>query len=172
MEEVRREVRMGRIEQDVERLVEDLDFELISFERAGGRRRPLVRVRIDVPGGSPGRSAVTVEDCARVSRQLERYLEERSELPDRSIVEVSSPGVERPLVRRADYARFAGKRVFIQGYAPVVGQLRGVEGVLLGLAEDDRDQVEMEVAGERVRIPVAAIAKANLVHDWEADLRG
>jgi ribosome maturation factor RimP len=63
---------MGRIEQDVELLVEDLGFELISFERAGGRRRPLVRVRIDVPGGSPGRSAVTVEDCARVSRQLAR----------------------------------------------------------------------------------------------------
>ncbi len=163
---------MSELDQEIAELVQDLGFELVAVERAGGSRRPLVRVRIDREGDAPGRSGVTIDDCARVSRELERYLEERAELPERSIVEVSSPGVERPLMKPADYARFAGQRVSIQGYAPLRGQQKRIEGELLGLVGAAGTEVEVEVEGERVRVPVAAIARANLVHDWEADLRG
>lgn len=164
---------MSGLEQEISRLLADLGFELVTFERAGGSRRPLLRVRIDRVGlGSerPEEAGVTVDDCARVSRELERYLDERAELPERRIVEVSSPGVERPLVKPADYARFAGRQVLIQGFGPLLGRQKRVEGLLLGLV-DGEEAVEVEVEGERLRVPVAAIARANLVYDWEADLR-
>ena len=67
---------------------------------------------------------------------------------------------------------FAGRQVLIQGFAPLVGRQKRVEGLLLGLVEGPEDAVEVEVEGERVRVPVTAIARANLVYDWEADLRG
>ena len=163
---------MSGLEQEISRLLSDLGFELVTFERAGGSRRPLLRVRIDRVGDLPDEMGVTVDDCARVSRMLERYLDERAELPERSIVEVSSPGVERPLVKSADYARFAGRQVLIQGFAALVGRQKRVEGLLLGLAEGSEDAVEVEVEGGRLRVPITAIARANLVYDWEADLRG
>ena len=169
---------MSSLEQEISGLLSDLGFELVTFERAGGSRRPLLRVRIDRLGRSadrPDDTGVTVDDCARVSRVLERYLDERAELPERRIVEVSSPGVERPLVKPADYARFAGRQVLIQGFGPLVGRQKRVEGRLLGLAEGPEDAVEVvevDVEGERLRVPVTAIARANLVYDWEADLRG
>ncbi len=164
--------RMSSLEQEISGLLSDLGFELVTFERAGGSRRPLLRVRIDRVGDPPDETNVTIDDCARVSRKLGRYLDERAELPERSIVEVSSPGVERPLVKPADYARFAGRQVLIQGFAPLVGRQKRVEGLLLGLVEGLKDAVEVEVEGERLRVPVSAIVCANLVYDWEADLRG
>jgi ribosome maturation factor RimP len=162
---------MRVLEKDIEELVAELGFEMVTFERAGGSRRPLLRLRIDRMGVESGDSGVTVDDCARVSRALEAYLDSREEVPTRSIVEVSSPGVERPLVRPGDYSRFAGQRVLLQGYEPLLGGQKRVEGLLIGLA-DSESEVEVDVAGERLRVPVASIAKANLVYDWEADLRG
>jgi ribosome maturation factor RimP len=166
---------MSSLEQEISGLLSDLGFELVTLERAGGSRRPLLRVRIDRVGrvgDPPDETGVTVDDCARVSRMLERYLDERAELPERSIVEVSSPGLERPLVKPADYARFAGRQVLIQGFAPLAGRQKRIEGLLLGLVEGSEDVVEVDVEGERLRVPVTAIARANLVYDWEADLRG
>lgn len=163
---------MSSLEKEISGLLSDLGFELVTFERAGGSRRPLLRVRIDRLGESPDETGVTVDDCARVSRRLERYLDERAELPERSIVEVSSPGVERPLVKAADYTRFAGRQVLIQGFAPLIGRQKRVEGLLLGLVEGSEGAIEVEVEGERLRVPVTAIARANLVYDWKADLRG
>ena len=163
---------MSSLEQEISGLLSDLGFELVTFERAGGSRRRLLRVRIDRLGEPPDETGVTVDDCARVSRRLERYLDERAELPERSIVEVSSPGVERPLVKATDYERFAGRQVLIQGFAPLVGRQKRVEGLLLGLVEGSEDAVELDVEGERLTVPLTAIARANLVYDWEVDLRG
>ncbi len=163
---------MSSLEQEILGLLSDLGFELVTFERAGGSRRSLLRVRIGRVGDLSDEVGVTIDDCARVSRRLERYLDDRAELPERSIVEVSSPGVERPLVKPADYARFAGRRVLIQGFAPLVGRQKRIEGLLLGLVEGSEDAVEVDVEGERLLVPVAAIARANLVYDWEADLKG
>ena len=157
------------LEKDIEELVESLGFEMVTFERAGGGSRPLLRLRIDRPGVVSSGQGVTVDDCAHVSRALEAYLDTRGDVPARSIVEVSSPGVERPLVKPGDYERFAGQRVLLQGYEPLIGRQKRIEGLLLGLSGDE---VAVDVDGERLRVPIAAIAKANLVYDWEADLRG
>lgn len=161
----------------LDELVARMGFELVTFEKGGGHRRPLLRLRIDRPHGEPGRSTVTADDCARVAREVRDFLEGRAEAPADFALEVSSPGVERPLVRRRDYRRFAGRDVLLKGYAPLAGRSKKLEGTLLGLEEredaedpDGSDRVELEVSGERLRVPLSEIAKATLVYRWEEDL--
>lgn len=152
----------------IEGVVEALGFELVTLERGGGRRRPLYRLRIDRPGDEPGRSSVTVDDCARVSRAVRDLLE--GEDPERDLIlEVSSPGVERPLTRPRDYERFAGRDVRLRGYGPLVERRREIVGRLLGLAGDER-AVALDLEGARVEVPLDAIAAARLVYRWEDDL--
>ena len=90
--------------------VEDLGYELVEVRHGGTARRPHLTVRIDRPDGGP-RHGVTVDDCALVSRALEAWLDERSVGEGRYILEVSSPGVDRPLKRLAEWKRFMGAPV-------------------------------------------------------------
>lgn len=156
------------LERRIEELLEGLGFELVALERGGGHRRPLLRLRIDRPDAPPGRSGVTVSDCATVSRAVNGMLEEAPEAPEDYILEVSSPGVERPLVRPGDYRRFAGREATLRGYGPLAGRGRQLTGTLLGLAGEEG--VALEVDGERLEVPFDAIAGAHLVYRWEEDL--
>jgi ribosome maturation factor RimP len=158
-----------RLERIVEAVLEEMGFELVELELAGRRSRPIVRLRIDRPGSEPGRAGVTVDDCAAVSRAVEPVLDELEDLLPSYILEVSSPGVERPLRKRRDFERSLGREVALRGYGPLVGGSRRVEGVLLaveGSGADERLKVRM-ADGSEVEIPVAAVAKANLVFRWE-----
>jgi ribosome maturation factor RimP len=154
----------------VERIVEELGFELVTFERAGGRRRPLWRLRVDRPESEPGRSSVTVDDCAAVSRAVRAVLEAEDGGEVEYILEVSSPGVERPLTRARDFERFAGWVVRVRGYGPLAGRGRQLEGVLLGMSTRDGDTIALEVGGETIEVPRGEIATAKLVYRWEDDL--
>lgn len=156
------------LERRIEGILEELGFELVALERGGGRRRPLLRLRIDRPGAETGRSSVTVDDCAAVSRAVNAALEEAPEAPVDYILEVSSPGVERPLVRPRDYERFAGREAKLRGYGPLASGSRQLTGVLRGLVGEA--SVALEVEGERVEVPIEAIAKAHLVYRWDQDL--
>jgi ribosome maturation factor RimP len=156
----------GDLAEVITASVEGLGFELVTVERGGGKRRPLFRIRIDRPDSEPGRSSVTVENCAAVSRAVNETLETHPEAPDDFIVEVSSPGVDRPLVKPRDYDRFAGQSVSVRGTGALHEGRRRIEGVLLGRTDDGRS-VTVEVAGERLDIPLAAIAKARLVFRWD-----
>lgn len=148
----------------IERIVDSLGFELVSLERGGGRGRPLLRLRIDRPDAAPGRSSITVDHCALVSRAVDEWL--AGEEAD-FMLEVSSPGVERPLVRSRDYERFAGQRVRLRGYGPLTERGRDLEGVLVGRTGEEGAQVALEVEGERIEVPLTSIARARLVHRWE-----
>ncbi len=99
------------IERGIEAVVTRLGFELVAVDRGGGRRRPLLRLRVDRQGGIPGRSELTVDDCAVISRAVRESLDETGQAGESYILEVSSPGVERPLVRQGDYERFEGLAV-------------------------------------------------------------
>lgn len=159
-----------KLEDRIEAVLEELGYELVVLERGGGRSRPLLRLRIDRPGaGEPGASGVTVSDCERASRVVGDLLEEDPDAPADYILEVSSPGVERPLVRPRDFERFAGREVLVRGYGPIHEGARQVTGRLLGLGTDE-EAVAVEVSGRRLEVPFAAIAKAQLVYDWEEDL--
>ena len=129
----------------------------VAFGREPGGA--VVRVLIDRPVDRPG-SGVTLADCQNVSRDLSTALDvEGQDIPGPYRLEVSSPGLDRPLVKRDDFERFAGKEVKVQTRIPI-GERRNFRGTLLGVEGDD---VRLELDGKPVRIPYQEIAKANLV---------
>ena len=158
------------LERILEERIAELGFEFVELERAGSRTRPVLRVRIDREDSVPGHG-VTLDDCARVSRELESYLDADPELPERYVLEVSSPGIERPLVRARDYERFAGRPVAVRVKEAVPGHGRRIEGTLVGL-EGTGDGERVRVAldnGETVDIPRANVQRAHLVFRWDED---
>jgi ribosome maturation factor RimP len=161
------------VSQDLIRIIEDrvgaLGYEVVELERAGSARRPILRLRIDRPAGhGSGSTGIGHEDCRLVSRGLEELLDGRADLiAPEYVLEISSPGVERPLVRAADYERFAGQQVAIQGKQPLGGLARRLEGELLGLDEQDRVRLRLS-GGEEIVVPRAEITRANLAFHWGA----
>lgn len=139
-----------------EQLAEPLRLEIVDVEfrrEAGGR---VVRVFIDKPGG------VTLDDCQAMSRLLGDKLDEVDPIEDSYTLEVSSPGVERPLTKPRDFVRFAGHTVQVRTYGPVEGR-RNFKGELLGL---EGGAVVLRINGEERRIPVDQVAKAHLVAEF------
>lgn len=153
------------LERSFEERVAALGFELVELERAGSKSRPILRLRIDRPDGEPG-AGVNIDDCAKVSRALEQWLDE--EVGERYVLEVSSPGIERPLVRRRDFERFAGKEIALRGNVPLAGKGRRLEGELLGVVDaGDDERIRLRLGdGTVVDIPRADVARAHLVFRW------
>lgn len=157
---------------DLEQVVEELGFEVVTADRGGGRSRPILRLRIDRPADGPEGSTISVDDCATVTRALREWLEEQGEDHGDWVLEVSSPGVDRPLVKASDFARFAGSRARVKGYGPLAGGAKQLEGVLLGLVEGDPESFALEIDGERIEIPLDGVASARLVYDWDGASNG
>lgn len=140
-------------------------YEIVEVEwshEAGGR---VLRIYVDRPGG------VTVDDCREVSRTVEPILDVEDLVEGSYHLEVSSPGLDRPLRKPADFARHAGQRVTVRTSRPVetgTGPRRNWSGILKGFADG---MVEVDVDGRLHRIPHDQIAKAHLEYDFEADLR-
>jgi ribosome maturation factor RimP len=137
----------------VEKVVTGLGFELVDFETSPRAR--LLRVFIDTMGET-GRG-ITVDDCATVSNQLTRVFEVENVDYDR--LEVSSPGLDRPLKKEADFQRFTGREVQLRLVMPV-GNQRNFVGVLQGL---EAGVVSVQTAKGEVRFPFDEIEKARLV---------
>jgi ribosome maturation factor RimP len=113
----------------IETTVIGLGYELVEFETSPRAR--LLRIFIDRPEGAP-KSGISVEDCVAVSNQLSRVF--MVENVDYDRLEVSSPGLDRPLVKPADYRRFAGQEVQLKLRVPL-GNQRNFSGVLEGLQD-------------------------------------
>ena len=161
-----------RIEPRLHDEVEALGFEVVELEWAGKSRRPILRLRVDRPDSVPGKS-ISVDDCAVVSRALEQWLDE--EFPERYVLEVSSPGIERPLVRPADWVRFAGQRVLLHGTRVLGDQGKRVEGELLpaatecarvALAEGEGAVRIRRDDGTEIEVALADVERARLVYEW------
>lgn len=157
------------VARDLDDRVSELGFELVDVEWAGSDRRPIVRIRVDRPDSIAGETGMTADDCAKVSRGLEPWLDELTTLPETYVLEVSSPGVDRPLVRPNDFRRFAGQQVAIKGKTPLVeGMARRLEGELLGLADDAGEQVLLRLpSGEEVSIDYKKIVGAHILFRWK-----
>jgi ribosome maturation factor RimP len=155
------------LEREIEARIEELGFELVELERAGSKARPILSIRIDRVADAPD-PAVTIDDCKQVSRGLEAWLDEREGLSERYVLEVSSPGVERPLVRPRDFERFAGQEIALLGRRELHAGSKRVEGVLVGLRSADGDeQVVVRLAdGSEVAVPRAQTKKIHLVFRW------
>jgi ribosome maturation factor RimP len=143
-------------------------FELVEVEWLRLAGRWTLRLFIDREGG------VGIEDCQAVSRTVEPILDVEDLIEPAYDLEVSSPGLDRPLRKPADFDRFAGQRAQLKAYGPVAGTAPGSPGRKhwTGVLRGFRDgAVELEVDGVRHRVPHDQIAKANLEYDVEADLR-
>jgi ribosome maturation factor RimP len=133
--------------------VEALGFELVEAELSGGRHHRTLRVYIDGPEG------VTVDDCAAVSRQLSAILDVEDPITGSYTLEVSSPGLDRPLVTPADFRRFQGAMIKVR----LLNALEGRRNFTGRLLETTPESVVMEVDQERFNLPLAAIERARLV---------
>jgi ribosome maturation factor RimP len=157
------------IEAELEGRVQDLGYELVEMRWGGSGARPQLKVRIDRPDAAPG-AGVTVEECAEVSRALEPWLDGHQALAERYVLEVSSPGVDRPLVRARDFERFRGERVAVIGRDVLLGRSTRLEGELLGLDGEgsDAEAVRLRLRdGEEVGVPRSDIRKTHLVFEWK-----
>lgn len=137
------------IERLVEQVVSGLGFELVDFETSPKGR--LLRVFIDIERG------ITVDDCATVSNQLSRVFEVENVDYDR--LEVSSPGLDRPLKKLADFERFCGSEVQVRLRMPV-GNQRNFAGVLDGVVDGE---VRLSTEKGELAFPFEEIEKARLV---------
>jgi ribosome maturation factor RimP len=151
-----------RVQALAERVAADNGLELVHAEVAGPENKPIVRIFIDKPQG------VTHEDCSAVSFHLGTILDVEDFIHSSYTLEVSSPGLERGLYRRADYERFVGKSAKVKTRQAIQGQ-RNFRGELLGV-EGDEVLFEDRTNGQ-VRIPLESIAKANLELDVDSELR-
>ena len=142
------------LSQMTRRVVESMGYELVGVEYLGrGGDRAILRVYIDQEAG------ITLEDCAEVSHQLSGVLDVEDPIPGRYSLEVSSPGLNRPLVYPEHFERFRGHRVKLRLAEKVEGR-RNLEGSLLGLADG---LIQLEVEGRTWEIQLAAVESARLV---------
>jgi len=148
------------LEDFVRQEVDALGFDLVEFRRGGTTRRPLLDVRIDRRDGSK----VTIDDCVRVSRALEPRLDGWGQVGDQYVLEVSSPGVERPLRNAVDWRRFVGRRASVSS-AAVGGR---IEGEIVSLEGDAGSEVGVlrDLRGVEHRVPLADVKEARLVFVW------
>lgn len=156
--------------EELEIRLEQMGFELVEAEWVGRPNRPILRVKIDLPDSVPGKGGVTVDQCAKVSRAVEPWLDEHGDIPERYVLEVSSPGIERPLKRKRDWRRFTGQPVLVKGKKLPGGQGSRLEGEILGLEDEEGAGPEVVLllpSGEKARIPLNEIEKAHLIYRWE-----
>ena len=153
------------IRSEAEDRLLDLGVDLVSMDWAGSRKRPVIRLRIE--RSQMGDPPVTLDDCARVSRALEGWLDEHEEIPDRYVLEVSSPGLERPLTRLRDWERFAGESVVVVGYGVLAERSSRLEAELLGLDSELEPTVRLRLGdGAEVNVPLTDIKGAHLLFKW------
>jgi ribosome maturation factor RimP len=135
--------------------MEIVDIELRHERSRGGR---VLRLYLDKAGGP------TVDDLSRVSRQLSELLDSQDVVSGAYTLEVSSPGINRPLKRPEHFARYIGKRVRIRT-RDLIGGKRSFLGILQDVASES---ITVALEGTRFDIPFAAIEKSNYEHDWSA----
>ena len=137
----------------VEPLLAGMTMELVEIQYRREGFGWVLRFFIDKEGG------VTIDDCAKVSREISAYLEVEDLLDHAYTLEVSSPGLERPLKKREDFTRFAGRLARIKLLEPMDDGQRLLVGTLRGLEED---AVALVVDGKEVMVDMNNIARARL----------
>jgi ribosome maturation factor RimP len=146
--------RTRQIADLIEPSLNEMGFELVRVLVAGGQR-PTLQIMVERADLAP----MTVEHCAEASRAISALLDVADPIAGAYRLEVSSPGIDRPLVKRADYERFAGLEARLETELPIDGRRR-FRGRLVGLADD---QVRLALPEGEQAIPLDTIKKAKLV---------
>lgn len=143
-------------------LIEDLGYEFVGLEQSSNPKNPVVVIYIDHDEG------IAIEDCEKVSREVAALLDVEDPIPGRYSLEVSSPGLDRPLFTPEHYARFRGERAAITVFAPIEGR-RKFKGAILDSGEHT---VKIDQDGTEVELEYVNIVKGRLVPDYDAILAG
>jgi len=146
-------------------IAERMGLEVVDVQVTGSGKTTVLRVLVDRPDGG-----ITVDECAKVNESLSRQLDLYDLFPHAYTLEVSSPGLDRPLHTEADFRRFAGRRAEVTMGTAIEGQRR-FRGRILGVVAA---AAVLEIGQQQVRLPLEQIASAKLaveLEDLRADLR-
>jgi len=135
--------------------IEGLGYELVDVQLRPEQGRLVLRLLVDRPGG------ITLQECAGVSREVAPHLEVADLIPSRYVLEVSSPGIQRPLRREEDFRRFCGERVVIKTREAIDGR-KTFRGVIQSLDDAGRLVVDDRETARRHTIPLATVREAHL----------
>jgi ribosome maturation factor RimP len=144
-----------QIESMIGPSLEAMGYSIVRVAFTGGRTRPTLQIMAE----RTDNAGMTVEDCETISHTVSALLDVADPIDTAYQLEISSPGIDRPLTRRADYERFAGFEAKIDMQRPVDGRRR-FRGKLMGLEGDD---AKLLVGTDTLRLPLDAIARAKLV---------
>ncbi|MEO7358731.1 MAG: ribosome maturation factor RimP [Gemmatimonadaceae bacterium] len=142
--------------------LDSLGFDLVELRRGGSRARPVWEVRIDRRDGTK----VSIEDCTRASRALEARLESAALVGEQYVLEVSSPGADRPLKSVADWKRFVGRHATVTS-AALAGGKQEVEILALEGEVGAEVAVLRDAKGAEVQVPLANVTQARLAFHWK-----
>lgn len=148
---------IAEVRQLAEPMLQSQGYELVDVEYQRERQGWVLRIYIDRQGG------VNIENCAEVNRELGTILDVRDIIPNAYTLEVSSPGLTRPLKKLDDFTRYQGRLVKIKTWQPIGGSGRVFKGRLI---RREGEKIVLEVGNEVIEIPFPSIAKANLEIDF------
>ncbi|MDK2820569.1 MAG: ribosome maturation factor RimP [Clostridia bacterium] len=157
---------MSKLTEKIKEMVvldlSNMGYELVDLQYVKEGNCYILRLFIDQPTG------IGLEDCEKVSKVVGEILDEKDPIPNSYYLEVSSPGLERPLKKEKDFIRFKGSKVKVRTFKPIEGQ-RNFKGLLLGYEEG---QVKIQLdEGRLLGIPLEQITTAKLVFDEAEDRR-
>lgn len=150
---------IDRLEGLLAPVVEDLGYEYVGIEYSTNPKNRVLRLYIDQP-----ETGIGLGDCETVSREVSALLDVEEPISGQFTLEVSSPGVERPLFTAEHFERFLGETAQVQMEVPLEGR-RKFKGTIVAV---ESDEVCLDVDGTQWRLPVAGMARARLAPDLDA----
>jgi ribosome maturation factor RimP len=145
---------MSQLEPIIAPAIEAAGYRLVRLRLIGGKTKTL-QIMAERPDGH-----MDVDDCARLSRALSDFLEREDPVEGEYVLEVSSPGIDRPLTRLTDFSRWSGHEAKLELNAPDANGRKRFKGLLLGL---DGNDVVIDIDGQRLKFAFRSIAEAKLV---------
>ena len=160
-----REDSLTQIETLILPILDDLGYELVDLQLQQDGKQLALRIFVDKPAG------ITLDDCVEVSREVSAILEVEDPIKAAYRLEVSSPGLDRPLKKAADFERFVGKKARLKSKNLIDPDQRGTTrktfvGTLLGFEEDNVRLELTDKQGGVIAIPLADLDKANLEEEF------
>ncbi len=146
-----------QIAELVEPVLYESGYELVDVEYLSERGNWVLRLYVDKEGG------ITIEDCASLSREIGPLIDVKDLIRHKYVLEVSSPGLNRPLKKEADFVRVMGKKIKVKMTAPVNGR-RNFSGYLKDIREH---RLYMEVEGGLIALSMQEIDKASLIYEFQ-----
>ena len=147
----------SRVAHVVEPVLEGMGFELVDVSYLSRQGRWVLVIYIDKTGG------VTIDDCVKVSREIGYHIDVEDMIDNKYVLEVSSPGLDRPLTREKDFVRGLGRKIKVK----TVTALRGQRHFVGRLMRFENGMIHLEIEGSTVALPLHDVDRANVVYEFD-----